>query len=147
MEKLFYDEGLHFTCQQCSSCCRYDPGFVFLSQNDVDLLANALEMTYNTFIEVYCRWIPFGDGVEKLSLRELSNNDCIFWKDGGCTVYASRPLQCRTFPFWHSVLGSKNAWEGTSETCPGMGKGALHSKDEIQKRLLERESEPVIERK
>ncbi len=146
MERLFYEEGLHFSCQQCSSCCRYDPGFVFLSKKDADILADALKMTYNDFIESYCRWIPVGDGLEKLSLRELSNYDCIFWKNGGCTVYPSRPLQCRTFPFWQSILHSEAAWNGTKESCPGMGKGDYHSRDEIQVRLAERESEPIIER-
>jgi Fe-S-cluster containining protein len=119
---------------------------VFLSEKDVHLLADALKMKYNEFIEVYCRWIPYGDGVEKLSLKELSNYDCIFWKNGGCSVYESRPLQCRTFPFWQSVLNSEAAWNGTKETCPGMGQGTLHSKDEIISRLLARESEPIIER-
>jgi Fe-S-cluster containining protein len=147
LEKLFYDEGLHFSCKQCSSCCRYESGFVFLSEKDVNLLADALQMTYNNFIEVYCRWIPFGDRMERLSLKELSNYDCIFWKNGGCTVYQSRPLQCRTFPFWQSVLRSEDAWDATKEECPGMGQGSLHSKEEIEARLLERESEPVIERK
>jgi Fe-S-cluster containining protein len=105
-------------------------------------------MKYNEFIEVYCRWIPCGDNTEKLSLKELSNYDCIFWKNGGCTVYPSRPLQCKTFPFWESVLSSEAAWNGTSETCPGMGKGALYSKDEIQTRLHEHESEsPIIRKK
>ncbi|MDR2900773.1 MAG: YkgJ family cysteine cluster protein [Treponema sp.] len=146
MKTLFYEEGLHFSCQQCSSCCRFDPGFVFLSEKDINLLADALKMTYTNFIEVYCRWIPFGDGIEKLSLRELSNYDCIFWKNG-CTVYSSRPLQCRTFPFWQSILDSEAAWNGTAETCPGMGQGTLHSKEEILTRLLERESEPIVERK
>lgn len=147
MEKLFYEEGLFFACRQCSSCCRHDPGFVFLSEKDVNLLADALEMIYDEFVQVYCRWIPFGDRMEKLSLREQSNYDCIFWKNGGCTVYSSRPLQCRTFPFWQSVLNSEAAWNGTKEDCPGMGQGLFHSKDEIKALLVKRESEPVLERK
>ncbi len=147
MEKLFYEEGLFFACRQCSSCCRYDPGFVFLSEKDVHLLADSLEMTYDEFVQVYCRWIPFGDRMEKLSLKELSNYDCIFWKNGGCTVYPSRPLQCRTFPFWQSVLDSEAAWNGIKEDCPGIGQGSFHSKDEIKVLLVKRESEPVLERK
>jgi Fe-S-cluster containining protein len=146
MKKLFYEDGLCFSCKQCSSCCRYDPGFVFLSEKDVKVLAEALEITYNEFVQVYCRWIPFGDRMERLSLRELSNYDCVFWKSGGCSVYQSRPLQCRTFPFWQSVAASEEAWNGTKETCPGMGQGTHHSKDEIEARLKEREAEPIIER-
>lgn len=146
-EKIFYEDGLYFSCKQCSSCCRYDPGYVFLSEKDVNLLADSLKMTYNEFVQVYCRWINSGDGNEKLSLRELSNYDCVFWINGGCSVYQSRPLQCRTFPFWQSILRSQAAWESTKEGCPGMGQGTFHSKDDILARLAERESEPVIEKK
>ncbi len=147
MEKLFYENGLHFSCQRCSSCCRHDPGFVFLSEKDVNVLVDVLKMGYNEFIKVYCRWVSYGDGLEKLSLKEQSNYDCIFWKNGGCTVYTGRPLQCRTFPFWHSVVRSEAAWNGTGESCPGMGRGTFHSKDDIESRLVQRESEPIIERK
>ena len=146
LEKLFYEKGLHFACQRCSSCCRHDPGFVFLSEKDVDILVDALKMRYNDFIETYCRWIRAGDGIEKLSLKEQSNYDCIFWKNG-CILYEARPLQCRTFPFWRSMVRSKAAWDGSKEYCPGMDRGPLHSRDEIEARLTQRDNEPIIERK
>ena len=142
----FYSRGLRFTCLQCSSCCRFDPGFVFLSEKDVEALATKLGIGYSDFIGVHCRWIPAGNGIEQLSLKERSNYDCIFWKDG-CTVYGSRPLQCRTFPFWTSVLVSRESWQAVSEGCPGMGSGALHDAAEIEAASDLRLSEPVITRR
>jgi Fe-S-cluster containining protein len=131
MEKPFYSNGLSFSCTRCSACCRYEGGYVFLSQKDVDNLATECQMPYNEFVTVYCRWIPAAGGKESLSLKEKANFDCIFWKEG-CTVYTARPRQCRAFPFWQSVLSSSNAWKTAASGCPGMNRGALHSAAEIE---------------
>lgn len=145
-EQLFYAQGLWFTCIRCSVCCRYNPGYVFLSKKDVEILAAEVKMDYNEVIEVYCHWIPQGGGVERLSLKEKSNYDCIFWKNG-CSVYKGRPLQCRNFPFWQSILVSSEAWKIAAESCPGMGKGEHHSMDYIESCLAQGNMEPIIIRK
>ena len=144
MEKeLFYADGLRFSCKRCSSCCRYDSGFVFLSQKDVNKLSSALKIDVNDVINVYCRWVTDINGDEVLSLKEKSNNDCILW-DSGCTVYDSRPIQCVTFPFWKSIIASKKCWETASGGCPGINTGELHTKEEIDKICASRSSETII---
>jgi Fe-S-cluster containining protein len=130
----FYEGGLRFSCLRCSACCRYDPGFVYLTGPDIVALARELRMKNDDFIAAYCRRIEAPGGCSRLSLREKSNYDCVFWKDG-CEVYNARPFQCRAFPFWPSVLASSTAWEATARSCPGMGQGALHTREEIERRL------------
>jgi Fe-S-cluster containining protein len=127
---------------------------VFLSQKDLDLLVKAFRMGYTEFMKIYCRWVPMPDGTERLSLKEKSNLDCIFWVssqdqkgEGGCSIYEFRPLQCRAFPFWPSILGSRKDWENTADACPGMGQGRLHSAGIIENWLEQQEGEPVIIRK
>jgi len=143
----FYAQGLCFSCTRCSACCRYESGYVFLSGKDASLLGTALNMEYKEFIETFCRWIPSEDRKERLSLKEKSNYDCIFWGlKGGCSVYETRPLQCRAFPFWSSTLNSRKSWEMTAEDCPGIGRGLLHSQNSIEKWLALRQNEPIIER-
>jgi Fe-S-cluster containining protein len=141
----FYTGGLRFSCTRCSSCCRYESGYVFLSREDVDTLAAALDMARGDFTKTWCRWVRLDGETEYLSLKEKLNYDCIFWKDG-CTVYQSRPLQCRTFPFWESILVSAAAWEGAGRECPGMGQGELYSMTRIEERLQARVSQPPITR-
>ena len=141
----FYDRGLRFSCTRCSACCRHDSGFVFLSEEDAGRLISALNMGKNEFTETFCRWVPSPDGTEQLSLKEKSNFDCIFWtSDGNCSVYETRPLQCRAFPFWPSVLSSEEDWEFTAESCPGIGQGSLVSADSIKKWLALRQNQPII---
>ena len=141
--KPFYAEGLRFSCTRCSECCRFEPGFVFLSGNDVELLAEGLQMRYTDVMERYCRWVPSPGGEMQLSLKEKPGYDCIFWQNG-CEIYRFRPLQCRTFPFWKSTLCSREAWEGLS--CPGINKGTLHSRENIESCLAQRRADPVLMR-
>ncbi len=142
----FWSKGLYFSCTQCSACCRHDPGFVFLSENDLSCLLEWSNLPREEFIQVYCRWVILADNFEYLSLKEKSNYDCILWKNG-CTAYKFRPLQCSTFPFWDSVVKDKTSWEFSKKECPGIGKGKFHSAEEIQKVLDEQERKPLIRRK
>ncbi|MDR1972511.1 MAG: YkgJ family cysteine cluster protein [Treponema sp.] len=141
----FYAGGLRFSCKRCSSCCRHESGYVFLSGGDLEALTALQAMDRGEFIKTWCRWVAFDGEKEYLSLKEKANYDCIFWKDG-CTVYSGRPLQCRTFPFWDSVVASPAAWENAALGCPGMGQGELHSMVRIEECRQARLSQPVITR-
>ena len=148
-DRPFYAAGLRFSCTRCSNCCRKESGFVYLSENDLSRLAHEFHMDYTAFIKTWCRWVPFDWGrerlSERLSLKEKSNFDCIFW-DKQCTVYHVRPLQCRTFPFWDLTLYSQEAWESAGRGCPGINTGELHSGAEIAGFLRLLEEDLVIER-
>ena len=118
---------------------------MFLSEKDLNKLVLALKMDKNSLIKTYCRWVIDWNGDEALSLKEKSNKDCILWNQG-CTVYAARPLQCITFPFWESILASSKNWEIAAESCPGMNYGELHSEKTITESKKKRTSEPIINR-
>jgi Fe-S-cluster containining protein len=144
MEKeLFYVNGLKFSCKRCSSCCRHDQGFVYLSKKDLDKLCSALKMDEKDVIGEYCIWVKDRNGGFVLSLKEKPNYDCILW-DNGCTVYASRPIQCVTFPFWDSIIADVRCWESAAKSCPGMNSGELHTMAEIEKNEALHSSEPFI---
>jgi Fe-S-cluster containining protein len=147
-ELPFYAQGLNFSCKRCSSCCRFEAGYVFLSEKDVSILGAALSIPVQEFISSYCRWVPGENGKDRLSLKEKPNNDCIFWKaeKEGCSLYESRPLQCRAYPFWLSILDSKKNWGIHAKDCPGMNHGAFHSADSIKNWLTLRQMEPIISR-
>lgn len=103
------------------------------------------------FINMWCRWVPHGGGRERLSLREKPNMDCVFWSGdvpggGGCSVYGARPLQCSAFPFWDSIVCSREAWDRMAKDCPGMNSGELRPRGEIDGLLRRIEGEPVVER-
>ena len=143
-ESVFYQNGLRFSCTRCSACCRHTPGYVFLSRNDLTALAVHFGISVDELRNVYCRQVSFGH-VRRLSLLEKKNLDCIFWEDGGCSVYSSRPLQCRSFPFWASSISSREEWERCGKTCPGIDQGTLHPRSVIEEWLRLRREEGFLE--
>ena len=142
--EVFYQAGLRFQCTRCSKCCRHTPGYVFLSSSDVDILSAALGTDRQGILREYCRGVPLGLA-RRISLREKADFDCIFWENGGCSVYDARPLQCRSFPFWSGCVSSREEWENHGRQCPGIGHGHLHSRHEIEKWLEERLREGFLE--
>lgn len=70
----------------------------------------------------------------RVSLTEYANGDCTFFdpQTRQCKVYSARPRQCRSWPFWNSILESAETWTDVQTSCPGAGKGAFVSLEEIE---------------
>lgn len=135
----FYKNGLRFTCQDgCRYCCAVEPGFVFLSKDDITKLADHLKLSAKEFVLTYCREVPFGN-ISYISLKELKNHDCVFLGDIGCKVYKARPIQCVTYPFWSTIIASEQNWIDEKQSCPGIDVGTLYTEKEIDAFLKMRE--------
>jgi uncharacterized protein len=127
----WYADGLRFTCTQCGKCCTGAPGFVWVTDDEIDRLAAVRGMKRSEFVAVHTHKTR-----GKVSLRERANGDCVFYDaDKGCTVYAARPMQCRTWPFWDSNLTTPEQWAETEAICPGSGEGDLIPVEEITRRM------------
>ncbi|MBN2652744.1 MAG: YkgJ family cysteine cluster protein [Spirochaetales bacterium] len=129
-DSMFYSNGLYFKCTQCSACCRHTPGIVRLSERDINNLTEFLGLGVNEFLQKFCRSIYNPQGYRSFSLIETAEYDCIFW-DGGCTVYEARPVQCRTYPFWSSILRDQKSWDDEAMSCPGIGSGDFYSAEKV----------------
>ncbi|MFA6890676.1 MAG: YkgJ family cysteine cluster protein [Sphaerochaetaceae bacterium] len=125
----FYQRGVRFSCRGCRYCCSVEPGYVFLSVEDVDRLAKRFGMERETFLAAYCR-VTEETGFF-YSLLEKTDNDCIFLTEKGCGVYEDRPLQCRTYPFWKRIMKDRESWDDEARRCPGINHGAIHTKEEV----------------
>ena len=126
--------GLPFSCTQCGDCCTGEPGFVWVTDEEIAALATQLGEPVEVVRNVYTR-----EAGKDRSLREKSNGDCVFYdRQAGCTVYAVRPEQCRTWPFWESNVRNPEAWEATCSVCPGAGQGTLIPAEEITQRMRAR---------
>lgn len=126
-EPPWYKDGLRFTCTECGQCCTGKPGFVWLSNDEMNLIAAHLKIDSAEFRAKYITNTHAG-----YSLIERPNFDCILLVRRKCSVYEVRPKQCRTWPFWRQNLYSPQTWEGEARTCPGMGKGRLYTFVEIE---------------
>jgi hypothetical protein len=126
----WFEDGLRFACTRCGACCSGPAsGEVRVSDSEVRALAARLEVAEDAFRAIYARRVAGGATL----LRERPNGDCVFLEPGrGCAVYADRPRQCRTWPFWRSVVTSPALWRATGERCPGIDAGPLHGADAIR---------------
>jgi Fe-S-cluster containining protein len=142
----WYADGLSFQCTCCGNCCTGGPGFVWMTDDEVDRLATHLGLSRAQTLKDHCRKIG-----GKISLKETrtpqGGYDCKFLtelppernKPGQiplprrvCGIYEARPLQCRTWPFWDGNLASKENWERAAKRCPGMDRGKHYSQARIE---------------
>lgn len=125
--------GLRFECAACGRCCGGELGTVRVTEEERAAISADLNISKDTFEDTY---MVRKDGV--MTLREKENYDCVFIGQNSkrCSIYRVRPLQCRLFPFWPSVLKNKDAWDFYAGLCPGMNKGRLYP-PELLKKFLE----------
>lgn len=124
----WYAPGLNFSCTGCGRCCTV-PGDVWVTQAEIEAMAENLEMPVRRFVHLFVRRLN-----GRWSLAERNGTECVFWRaEGGCQVYETRPRQCRTFPFWQGNLASSGAWSAVALDCEGVGQGRLYAIGEIRR--------------
>jgi hypothetical protein len=123
----WYDEGLRFTCTQCGNCCSGPPGYVWFTPQELADMAAHFNLDPEAFLEKFARRLR-----GKWSLKEVSTShgmDCVFLRrdprtgKAMCSIYAVRPGQCRTWPFWPENLRTVRHFIAAAEICPGIRKG------------------------
>ncbi len=73
---------------------------------------------------------------------------CIFLdKAGDCRVYAVRPVQCRTYPFWPELTESSKGWMTERRRCEGIGRGEPVSIQFIEKQIeIQKKADRIYDR-
>lgn len=143
--ETWYEKGLDFTCTTCGNCCTGGPGFVFVTDREIELAAGHLGISPEELRAKYCRKV--GSRISFKEVRRAGDlHDCIFLTEvppktnrktleAGeavplarrvCAIYPVRPLQCRTWPFWPENMITKAAWDRAAKGCPGMNRDGRH---------------------
>jgi Fe-S-cluster containining protein len=110
------DFPFHFACRRSGNCCSIPGGFVRTTRQEQERLAELLGMTHGAFVARYLQ----PDGTR---LKEGIGHRCVFLRDGtqaSCSVYESRPEQCRTWPFWQRMKTDPDLLQLAVRTCPGI---------------------------
>ena len=129
-EEVWFKEGLRFGCRQCGRCCTGEPGYVWVTEEEIARIAKAVGLPKIIFENQFVRRVR-----GQKSLTEYANGDCVLYdpETRGCRVYEARPVQCRTWPFWDNNIDLPNSWKKTAKFCKGCDnpKGRLYTVDEI----------------
>jgi Fe-S-cluster containining protein len=134
--RTWWSEGVRFECQGTGRCClsRGTHGYVYLTLADRRRLAGHLGLPTREFTRRHC---GRHDGhffllpAEGEPARPDQARACRYLDGRRCGVYDARPAQCRTWPFWPENMRAR-AWDReVAAFCPGVGRGRLHSAQEI----------------
>ena len=136
----WYANGLRFACTQCGNCCTGPPGYVWCSAAEAQAIAGQLGIGVQEFLERYTR--PLDNRRSLCEEQTEYGYDCVFLRrdaagKAGCAVYAVRPAQCRTWPFWPDNLAGAERWRQAARRCPGIaagieGRGTLYSLQQVR---------------
>lgn len=133
--------AIKFACQRCGNCCVTHGrcGRVYVSRLERRALAAFLKIPTRSFTSRYC---VKADGFFILRDR---GRDCVFLEQQRCRVYAVRPGQCMTWPFWPENLRGGNWRAGMKTVCPGTRRGRRLAPGEVARRVqAERDREATI---
>lgn len=130
--KAWWHDGVRFACQGSGKCCvnHGRHGRVYVTRADRRRLAAELEIPTREFTRRYCRK-EHGE-----FLLDDPGPQCRFLDGRRCSVYAARPTQCRTWPFWPENMRPRS-WERVAAFCPGVGKGDVVRGETIVEVLIE----------
>jgi len=130
--------GLRFECTGCGGCCtaRGEYAHVYLNPDELADLADELELSTREFRRRY----TFRDEYGYTQLR-FPDSTCVFLErdTNRCTVYAARPTQCRTFPFWRDLVRDGKWTDEARALCEGVARGPAHRLEDAEARMVEME--------
>jgi Fe-S-cluster containining protein len=128
-------KGLRFECTQCGACCTNhgDYAHVYLNPEEVGALARHVGLSVRAFRRKYTFVDEYG-----WTQLVFTGPSCVFLDEETqrCKVYAARPVQCSTFPFWRSLIEGGRWTKEAGRICEGVGRGPLHTIDEAEERMV-----------
>lgn len=142
---IWYADGIQFECQGSGQCCvsHGEYGFVYVTGADRKRMAALRGITTAEFTKNFCLkdegLFRLRDGVSD-DPKTPDAKPCVFLEKKRCTVYAARPAQCRTWPFWPETMSAKGWAKDVAKFCPGVGKGRVWPKEEIDEIIKEQKA-------
>lgn len=137
-----------FSCKMCGDCCLSHEGqnLVIITPPEIREIMKKTSLEWEDLAEPYPEYIEENGVFFTFSwVLRRDQNCCIFFRDGKCSIYDSRPSICRTYPFMIA--------EGALYVSECRGIGSLINSKEAEKlandlllrRERERREEKLIE--
>jgi Fe-S-cluster containining protein len=134
--------NLVFECSRCGLCCgdtKEKTRHILILESETNAISTETCLPKEAFTEQIADKTPYF-----FEMKKNKEGKCFFLKNNQCSIYASRPLICRFYPFELKFDQHKeqHVFNFTLE-CPGIGKGKnLVRKDFEVLFLLARERLP-----
>lgn len=118
IQKIGFDFGFDpQVCKKCNGyCCSGKSGNIWVNQFEILQICSLLNTNPIEFIPKYLQRKK-----NRYSIIEKHTDngfECIFLQPNAtCSIYAARPRQCKTFPFWAEF---KRDVTSHFSACPGV---------------------------
>ncbi|MEK9658254.1 MAG: YkgJ family cysteine cluster protein [bacterium] len=104
-----------FKCQGSGNCCRC-PGYVYVTDQELENMAKILDMNPADFRQQYTKTRSGWTLVSDPRFRPA----CFLNDQQRCKVYDARPKACRSYPDWPSIWKDDASVIHESTLCPGL---------------------------
>jgi Fe-S-cluster containining protein len=113
--EFYYPKHIGWKCVKCGACCGdvdQKTRMILLLPDDIKRIEETEEKNF------YQEWDE--DNFIGLMCKKV-NGKCVFHTLEGCSIYESRALLCRMYPFWLEKKDESFVF-GVSHACPGTNK-------------------------
>ena len=118
-----YPKNIRFKCSRCTQCCG-DTETRFRHVLFLEKEAETISKVTSKPIEAFaCRIV--GHGPYLYEMKKGKEGKCVFLERKDCTIYASRPLICRYYPFELKTERNEIFLFSPTNECPGIGLGEV----------------------
>lgn len=106
MSNLIRKDGFNYSfdpaaCAMCQAkCCTGESGYIYVSNTEAEQIAKFLDLDVAEFRSRFLYRVGRRYSIKE---RRVGNEyECAFYDraNNGCVIYAHRPSQCVSFPFW-----------------------------------------------
>jgi Fe-S-cluster containining protein len=125
-----------FVCQRCGQCCR-GRGGIWLHPKRLQALATYLGLDLNTLIATYLEPDGSLEGIHQNLLNGVAAREtdwpliqvglapegyCAFFDQTrqACVIHPLKPLACRAWPFYWTLLNSQSGFLEAQNVCPAL---------------------------
>jgi len=117
-----YPEQVSFECERCALCCgdtEYKSRSILLLKGEADRISEINLLGLDRFAEKIQGFEPY-----IYRMKKSRNRKCVFLEGNSCSIYETRPLICRFYPFQLKNPREKGYVFEYTDECPGIGKGS-----------------------
>lgn len=122
-----YPKRVRFRCARCALCCgdaEDKVRSILLLKIEADRISKKTLMNLDKFAEKIEGFEPY-----LYQMRKTEDGKCVFLKDDSCSIYQTRPLICRFYPFQLKNLGNNRYAFSYTDECSGIGEGPQLKRD------------------
>ena len=124
-------------CTKCGNCCREITPV--LDKEDIESASEKLNMGKNEFIEKYTKTDDNKD--------IIFDTPCPFLKENKCSIYETRPKECRSFPNLNKDITVRcHSFFSNAEICPIVFNVLENAKGEFEQEIYEFKNSDRIEK-